>query len=81
MEIIIWINGEKHRITVEQNIIRNMIMSQISKMFEIGTNDKIEYSIEPYKRLNVGFDHESDCAVHNEPAYPKGKCDCYKEIN
>lgn len=20
--------------------------------------------------------HKSDCAVHNEPAYPKGKCDC-----
>lgn len=20
--------------------------------------------------------HDSDCAVHNEPAYPKGKCDC-----
>ena len=20
--------------------------------------------------------HDSDCAVHNEPAYPAGKCDC-----
>lgn len=20
--------------------------------------------------------HSSDCAVHNEPAYPKGRCDC-----
>jgi hypothetical protein len=20
--------------------------------------------------------HTSDCAVHNEPAYPKGRCDC-----
>ena len=20
--------------------------------------------------------HKSDCAVHNEPAYPKGACDC-----
>lgn len=20
--------------------------------------------------------HSSDCAVHNEPAYPAGKCDC-----
>ena len=20
--------------------------------------------------------HKSDCAVHNEPAYPKGECDC-----
>ena len=20
--------------------------------------------------------HASDCAVHNEPAYPKGACDC-----
>jgi len=23
--------------------------------------------------------HKSDCAVHNEPAYPKGKCDCGAE--
>lgn len=21
-------------------------------------------------------EHRSDCAVHNEPAYPKGLCDC-----
>ena len=21
--------------------------------------------------------HRSDCAVHNEPAYPKGKCNCW----
>ncbi len=21
--------------------------------------------------------HRSDCAVYNEPAYPKGKCDCW----
>jgi len=20
--------------------------------------------------------HHSDCAVHNEPAYPRGACDC-----
>lgn len=23
-----------------------------------------------------GTTHLSDCAVHNEPAYPKGPCDC-----
>ena len=23
-----------------------------------------------------GFDHYSDCAVHNEPALPNGDCDC-----
>lgn len=23
-----------------------------------------------------GVPHASDCAVHNEPAYPNGKCDC-----
>jgi CRISPR/Cas system-associated endonuclease Cas3-HD len=22
------------------------------------------------------LNHKSDCAVHNEPAFPKGKCDC-----
>ena len=22
------------------------------------------------------FQHKSDCAVYNEPAYPKGSCDC-----
>jgi len=24
--------------------------------------------------------HASDCAVHNEPAYPAGKCNCGKEM-
>lgn len=23
-----------------------------------------------------GFDHYSDCAMHNEPAFPNGECDC-----
>ena len=23
--------------------------------------------------------HDSDCAVHNEPAYPAGSCDCSKK--
>ena len=23
--------------------------------------------------------HASDCAVHNEPAYPKGECDCGRQ--
>lgn len=23
-----------------------------------------------------GIIHDSDCAVHNEPAYPNGKCNC-----
>lgn len=22
------------------------------------------------------MNHKSDCAVHSEPAYPKGRCDC-----
>lgn len=26
-----------------------------------------------------GILHDSDCSVHNEPAYPKGKCDCSKK--
>jgi hypothetical protein len=24
--------------------------------------------------------HESDCAVHNEPAYPAGECDCKAQL-
>ena len=24
--------------------------------------------------------HASDCAVHNEPAYPAGQCDCHLSI-
>ena len=24
--------------------------------------------------------HKSDCAVYNEPAYPKGRCDCGADI-
>ena len=23
-------------------------------------------------------EHMSDCAIHNEPALPKGKCDCWE---
>jgi len=23
-----------------------------------------------------GILHRSDCALHNEPAFPKGRCDC-----
>jgi len=25
--------------------------------------------------------HFSDCAIHNAPAYPKGKCDCRSDAN
>jgi len=25
---------------------------------------------------NTGNKHDSDCAVHNMPAYPNGACDC-----
>jgi hypothetical protein len=25
-------------------------------------------------------EHESGCAVHNEPALPKGECDCKKRV-
>jgi len=24
--------------------------------------------------------HKSDCAVYNEPAYPKGRCDCGADV-
>jgi hypothetical protein len=27
------------------------------------------------------IDHKSDCAVHNEPAYPAGKCDCGVDLD
>ncbi len=30
------------------------------------------------KKTNI---HLSDCAVYNEPAYPKGKCNCGYEFN
>jgi len=26
--------------------------------------------------MTGAFRHKSDCAVHNEPAYPAGPCDC-----
>ena len=26
--------------------------------------------------IKVERGHDSDCAVHNEPAYPAGECDC-----
>lgn len=27
-----------------------------------------------YKSIKI--DHDSDCAVYNEPAYPNGSCNC-----
>jgi len=27
-------------------------------------------------RMKNPYSHFSDCAVHNEPAYPAGECDC-----
>jgi len=29
-----------------------------------------------YNALPSADEHASDCAVHNEPAYPAGPCDC-----
>lgn len=29
--------------------------------------------------MTNGVIHDSDCAVHNEPAYPAGPCDCGAE--
>jgi hypothetical protein len=31
---------------------------------------------EECKKLPLGLGHTSDCAVHSEPAYPKGECNC-----
>ena len=57
---------------------------------QIDCLDGIEYTkdLEPYKAEAVWDDvlsraqevakdsHDSDCAMHNEPAYPKGPCNC-----
>ena len=38
--------------------------------------DHSDLSLEFLNALS-GFDgHWSDCAIHNEPAYPAGPCDC-----
>lgn len=34
---------------------------------------KLLSEIRNHKR---GFNHYSDCAIHNEPAYPNGECNC-----
>lgn len=31
---------------------------------------------EGHKQALEQLNHKSDCAVYNEPAYPKGACDC-----
>ena len=31
---------------------------------------------EECKRLPLGLGHTSDCALHSEPAEPKGECNC-----
>lgn len=31
---------------------------------------------EPHECADDGCEHASDCAVHNEPAFPAGPCNC-----
>lgn len=31
-------------------------------------------------RVGCWCGHASDCAAHNEPAYPVGDCDCEKQM-
>lgn len=32
------------------------------------------------KAVIAPVEHASDCAVHNEPAYPAGPCDCERQL-
>ena len=39
-------------------------------------NDILEYLHENGVVIKVKRSHDSDCSVHNMPAYPNGSCDC-----
>ena len=43
---------------------------------QIDTVRKLEME-ESRERMKV---HKSDCAIYNEPAFPKGDCDCQGEV-
>lgn len=36
----------------------------------------LKKKIEDFEKWNSGNLHDSDCAIHREPAYPAGPCDC-----
>lgn len=39
--------------------------------------EDLRVAIDAYRAVLRGhMQHASDCAVHNEPAYPAGPCDC-----
>jgi hypothetical protein len=41
-----------------------------------GRPDDVEEAIETLRARLAQPEHWSDCAVHSEPAYPAGECDC-----
>ena len=48
-------------------------------MWTLEANDLEPYETMTEAELMAGVvdNHDSDCATHNEPAYPNGPCDCY----
>lgn len=34
------------------------------------------YKYKPRHNCDTNCKHDSDCSLHNEPAYPTGACDC-----
>jgi hypothetical protein len=58
---------QQERITELERNVRHLTMML----------DNAEREIESLRGCHGGTcDHSSDCAIHNEPAYPAGACDC-----
>lgn len=51
-------------------VLGNLHWAEVMKVTLVGKAE------EPPRPEPGPCHHMSDCAVHNEPAYPKGKCDC-----
>jgi len=47
---------------------------------EIGMPNCCDAAQSAWKELRTRTSHLSDCAMHNEPAYPNGPCDCGAQL-
>ena len=66
---------------VLQEILHN-ITSRLATLEQAAQSDKLVIDLIKAQRDEIDRlraaqpEHYSDCAVYNEPAYPKGKCNC-----
>ncbi len=64
------------KLTVSEIDKLTCVMSDVDGEGRELTHKQREFLGELGKRVSLPASHASDCAVHNEPALPKGPCDC-----